>query len=324
MTAAEPRAALRAQAHDATRAAVRGQPRRWRRCAAVVLALLLIAQPAAGKVLVLTFRGPNATKVRAAVTSALAAAGQDAAEGDTSFEDAAVLIGCDPTSDACASEVVSTLAVDEIVFGTTSKNGELTLSRAAANRPRRTTRTRLEPGQALEAAVTPAVHELYGDDGASDAPAPAPAPTAPAPVAGEPVSAPAPAAADADSAPLAMSAAAEPAGRPRRWAMISWSAAGVSTAAGLLLWLRASSLQDDIDQAPDGTPAQVAELMDLESRADTAATWGNVMVVVGAGLAGLGTYFWIKDRRARAVATALQPMVMDRGVGLVLTLGARP
>jgi hypothetical protein len=270
------------------------------------------------KIVVLSFQGHDAAKVRSAVSQALASSGHAVAAGDTSFDDAAVLIGCDPKSDACADEVLSTLSIDEAVFGSSSKNGEIVVSRVERGKPRRQARVRLEHGQSLSAAVTPAVRQLYDEPRPVAEPAPPPLP---------PVSEPADegAASRPSSHGAETSASGGSSGsRPyRTGAIVSWSGAGVAAVAGLLLWVNASDLQDDIDQAPDDTGEDRQKLRDLEDRAETSSDWGNAMMVVGAGLAGVGTYLWIKDRREQRPGerrASLRPTFYpDGGAGLVFT-----
>lgn len=291
----------------------------------IALAISATAAPAAAKVLVLTFQGPNAGKLQSAVAAALQSAGQDVTSGDTSFDDAAVLLGCDAQTDACAEEVLGTLSVDEAVYGSSNKSGEVVLSRVVRGQPRRQSRVRVEPGQSgssLEAAVSPAVRELYDQ----------PRPSEPIGAVAEPTAAPEPAESPpprSEPSPLEASLRRDepsPARPYRRWAIISWSGAGVAALTGLVFWINASSLQDDIDSAPDGNENELRELRDLESRAESSSNWGNAMMVVGAGLAGVGTYLWIKDRkqqRASSVARAplLAPTVFPGGAGVVLTVG---
>jgi hypothetical protein len=94
---------------------------------------------------------------------------------------------------------------------------------------------------------------------------------------------------------------------------------------GVVLWGAASSTQDDINRAPTRTRQDLASLRDLESRGDVYAAAGNVLVATGAVLGGLATYLYVRDRRAGSTATArLVPTVLDRGAGLVLTLGGMP
>lgn len=277
------------------------------------LALLGAASPAAAKVLVLTFRGPNAAKLQAAVASSLAAAGRDASPSDTSFEDAAILLGCDPTTEACAAEVLSTLSVEEVVYGAANKSGEVVLVRVVAGQPRRTSTVRIDGEQPLEAALEPGVRELYADEAtpvAPPAPAPAPESAVPPPAAGPP------AGSWSTDAPTASSS--------KRWALVLWGGAGTAALAGMGFWLHASSLRDDLDSSPDETAADRQRLDDLQSRAETSATLGNVLVVTSAGLAGAGAYFWIKHRRLRRDgAISVLPVLRPDGAGLVLTMGLR-
>lgn len=278
------------------------------------LALLSAASPAAAKVLVLTFRGPNAAKIQAAVTSALTAAGQDAAPSDTSFEDAAVLLGCDPSTETCAAEVLSTLSVEEVVYGASNKSGEVALVRVVSGQPRRTATARIDSTKPLEASLEPAVTELYPVEAEVTA-APLPPPQEPVPeVSAPPPTASPPAGSWATDAPTA--------GSSKRWAQVLWGGAGVAALTGMGLWLHASSLRDDIDSSPDGTAEEQQRLDDLQGRAETSATLGNVLVIASAGLAGAGAYFWIKHRRLRrAPAIGVVPVLRPDGAGLVLTMG---
>jgi hypothetical protein len=313
-------------------------PRRTGRSPRTIAALLAltiaaVAAPADAKVLVLTFQGPNAAKLQSAVSAALQSAGQEVTAGDTSFDDAAVLIGCDAQSDACAEEVLSTLSVDEVVFGSSTKSGEVVLQRVVRGQPRRQTRARVEPGQSgagLEAAVAPAVRELYDSPRPSEprpvsepaAPSTEPAPSEPEAPRREPTS-PVEASLRRDDA--------TPARPYRRWAIITWSGAGVAALGGLMLWINAGSLQDDIDAAPTNNQQDLEELRDLEDRAERSSDWGNAMMVVGAGLAGVGTYLWIKDRRQQRAAPAastarapwLQPTLFPGGAGVLVTIGGQ-
>lgn len=293
--------------------------------ACLALGLLGTAE---ANVVVMSFQGHDAAKVRSAVSAALESSGHPVTSGDTSFDDAAVLIGCDPKSDACAEEVLSTLSIDEAVFGSSTRSGEITISRIERGKPRRQARVKLEPGQSLSAAVTPAVQKLYDEPSARPAPAAAAPPNSEPAVeriAKRPVSGRSGRRGEAE-----LSASEAGGSRPyRTWAIVSWSAAGVAATAGLLFWINAGDLQDDIDRAPTDTQADLNELRDLEDRAESSSDWGNAMMVVGAGLAGVGTYLWVKDRRSQrtssaraALAPSLSPSLFPGGgAGLVLTFG---
>lgn len=296
--------------------------------ACLALGLLGAAE---ANVVVLSFQGHDAAKVRSAVSAALESTGHSVTPGDTSFDDAAVLIGCDPKSDACAEEVLSTLSIDEAVFGSSTRSGEITISRIERGKPRRQAKVKPEPGQSLSAAVTPAVQKLYDEPSSRPAPANEPPPSPPNSeaaverIAKRPVSGRSGPRGEAE-----LSASGANGSRPyRTWAIVSWSGAGVAAMAGLLFWINAGDLQDDIDRAPTETQDDLNKLRDLEDRAESSSDWGNAMMVVGAGLAGVGTYLWVKDRRSQrassaraALAPSISPSLFPGGgAGLVLTFG---
>ena len=99
---------------------------------------------------------------------------------------------------------------------------------------------------------------------------------------------------------------------------------GSALTLGLLLWSAANSTQRDIDAAPTRTQKDLADLRDLESRGDFYATAGNVLVITGAIVGGLATYFYIRDRRSATTTAHLAPAVMPHGVGVVLSFGGPP
>ncbi len=280
-------------------------------CATFTAALALAGRAASAeaRVMVLTFSGAEGAKVQSAISAALIGAGFDVTPGDTSFEDAAILIGCDAKSEACADEVLSTLSVDEVVYGHAAKNGDITMTRVVRGKPRRQARARVVAGDSLDATVAPMVRGLFDAEPATE---PAAAPVAPPPP-------------EPRAAAITVERSDGPSRPYRTWAIVSWSGAGAAAVAGLLLWVKAGSLQDDIDRAPDDNQEQIDALLDLEDRADTASTWGNVMVVTAAVLAGTGTYLWIKDRKAqrsgKTASARLGPALFPGGAGLVLTIG---
>jgi hypothetical protein len=278
---------------------------------AVFLTLVAAASAAeASRVMVLSFSGGDGAKVQGAVSAALIGAGHDVSPGDTSFDDAAAVIGCDARSDACAEQVLDALSVDEVVYGSSAKNGDIVIVRAARGKPRRQTKARAGAGQTMDAAVAPAMRELYGE---SAAPPPEPPPPPPAELK----------AARTRPSPFERGEGEDTVERPyRKWAIVAWSGAGAAAVTGLIFWVRASSLQDDIDRAPDDSNDEIDALEDLEDRAETASTWGNVMMVTAAGLAGAGTYLWMKDRRVRkAPRASIQPTFFPGGAGLLVTIG---
>ncbi|MBC7974012.1 MAG: hypothetical protein H7138_03435 [Myxococcales bacterium] len=101
---------------------------------------------------------------------------------------------------------------------------------------------------------------------------------------------------------------------------------GALVVLGLVMWGAASGIQSDINQAPTTNRNDLEALADLESRGDSYASVGNLLVISGLAVGGVATYFFLKDRRAaRSVMTArLVPTVIDHGAGLVLTFGGSP
>jgi len=107
---------------------------------------------------------------------------------------------------------------------------------------------------------------------------------------------------------------------------IAGMAGGAALAAlGLVFWSAASGVQGDIDKAPVNTSQDLSDLRDLESKGDAYATAGNVLFVGGVIVAGVATYFYIRDRRAPPTTSArLVPTVFDHGAGVALTFGGLP
>jgi hypothetical protein len=126
------------------------------------------------------------------------------------------------------------------------------------------------------------------------------------------VTSPEPAAADASSS------------RNRKLELGGMIGGGGAVVLGVLLWSAASSTQHDIDNAPVRTQKDLADLRDLESRGDAQATVGNVLVITGAVVGGVATYFFLRDRRAATATAHLAPAVMPHGAGVVLSFGGPP
>ncbi|HEY5924963.1 MAG TPA: hypothetical protein VIV11_24950, partial [Kofleriaceae bacterium] len=92
---------------------------------ALITAVALLTTVVAGprKVLVLPLDGnaPRAQKSQLndmVAKLAKAKSSGDVTIGDTTFAETAAAVGCDPTNPTCAETVRSTLAVDELVYGT--------------------------------------------------------------------------------------------------------------------------------------------------------------------------------------------------------------
>src|SRR6185503_5454594 len=95
----------------------------------LVLAIALAAAPVAAapaKVVVLPLDGDAPADTRNSIGAELATAAQHDGEvttGTTTFRETAAAVGCDPDDAACATTVLSTLGVDEIIYGTATAAG---------------------------------------------------------------------------------------------------------------------------------------------------------------------------------------------------------
>jgi len=117
----------------------------------------------------------------------------------------------------------------------------------------------------------------------------------------------------------------EPSTTRHRLEIAGMAGGGGMVVLGLLFWGAANSVQGDIDKAPATTKQNLVDLKNLESRGDAYAGLGNLLTISGLVVAGLGTYFYIKDRRAASSTSArLMPTVFDHGAGLVFTMGGSP
>jgi hypothetical protein len=273
----------------------------------VALVTSVVAGPR--KVLVLPLDGNAPAAQRTAINDSVAKLAKakldgDVTVGDTTFNETAAAVGCDPTQPACADTVRTTLQVDELVYGTAkTADGTTTIT---VNRVSSSDEPKTQSGVIAES-----------DDGA----------TAEAKL--EPLFAPA-TATDTGSSELGSgSGSAETPGSKRsffdtreRKLGVAFAAGGVlSLVMGFAFWSSASGLQDDIDAAPTMTLAQIEALKDLEDKAGSKALWGNIFVVVGLAATGVGGYYLWKDRKNRKNAIVTPAPV--EGGGMTFVLGGR-
>jgi hypothetical protein len=183
------------------------------------------------------------------------------------------------------------------------------------------------PRKGDKAEVT--VKPLARDDRSPPEPEPEPE-LEPAHVESHTAPAPAPVVAAVDPAESTVTAAPdnvvrdEPGGGGRRTLYI----AGVATGGGLialgaLFWLGASSVQGDLEDAPDRTSEDVERILDLEAKGDTYALLGNICVIGGVAIAGTSAFLWWRSsRRSDAASARVVPAGFDGGgVGLGLAGG---
>lgn len=258
-----------------------------------MIALAGVARAAPHKILVLPLDGNADPALRAQLDAQVVALAHhldgEVAPGNATFAESATAIGCDPADARCVDQVLDTLVVDEIVWGTaTTTAGATTLV------VRRSSRGSPWHGMQLAIAATDPVETTGAKLG---------------PLFGQPA-----------RAAAAGDATVEPAidrARPDRTRGIAFAAGGgLALVVGLALWANASSLQGDIDAAPNRSLADARNLQTLEAKADAYALAGNLAVLVGLVAGGVGGYYLWRDQRGQR--TTIAPAVIDHGAGLAL------
>lgn len=268
-----------------------------------IVALMTSAIAGPSKVLVLPLDGNAPAAQRSGLNESVVKlsrkSGGDVTVGDTTFNETAAAVGCSPDAASCAEQVRTTLAVDELVYGSaTTANGNttVTVSRASAGSEPKTQVTvipetdpasNVESG--LESLFTPTE---TGSGSATERPRPA------------------------DTGPRFFSTKEAKLG-------VGIGAGGVLfVVIGLSLWSGADDLQNEIDDHPKTTLAQINDLKALEDEAASKALWGNITMVVGLAALGVGGYFLWKNRQNRKAAT-ITPAPAEVGTGVTLVLRGR-
>jgi hypothetical protein len=114
-----------------------------------------------------------------------------------------------------------------------------------------------------------------------------------------------------------------PMSRTTKIGIATFAGGVVLTTVGVVLWSKASNLEDDIQSAPNRTQDEVDALLEMEQDADRYALFGNITFVAGLAVAGVGAYFVWRGHRERSSAHArITPMVLGGGGGVVFTWGA--
>ena len=288
-----------------------------RRLVALFVVVCMIGPAAAAprKVLVLPLGGTapaeTRTKLSASFQKMARVLDGDVQAGNTSLTDTATALGCDPAEVECVENARATLGVDELVYGTADEsNGRITVvaKRYRRGKPVRemaVTVAATDPPSKIEPALLP----VFGEEPLPDPSEPIT--TTPDPSTGttlEPTPDPQP----------------EPAAGPERsnrerniWIGVT-SGGGLLVLIGLGLWSSYRSLQQDIDDAPTGTSAQIDQLRALEDRASTRAWAGNFFVLAGVAVAGYGGYrLWQWSKSKHVTVT---PTPVEGGAAVTLTI----
>jgi hypothetical protein len=303
---------------------------------AVALGLAATAAAAPHKVLVLPVDGNADAATRSRLTAQITrlAKGLDGEVGtaEATFADTALAVGCDPRAPHCSDDVIATLGVDELVWGTATRDGSqirLVVRRAARGNPAREVSFTVAAGEPIDR-IDARIAPLFSSANAFTAPPPAaatsaesaiarPAPERATPAGGEVAPAPAPDATPGPPGPAEPPASVD---HRERNAGIALAATGaVSLALGIALWASYSSLQGQIDGHPTGNRNDFDDLTALEDRAATYAIAGDIAVIVGVAAGGLGAYYLIRSRHHRV---AIAPAPIAHGAGLMLTIVGGP
>jgi hypothetical protein len=304
-----------------------------RALAVLVLTALALARPAAAaphKILVLPVEGTADAATRTRLTQQIArlarALDGQVATAEATFADTALAVGCDPQAPGCSEEVMATLAVDELVWATATKDAghtKLVVRRAAKGSPAREVATVIaasDPTERSDAGIAP----LFAPPAANDPQAtrvgrnatpPEPAtvpPTRPGP---EPTGA---APAVAEVAPGPNAPGPEDTHRDRRIGVAFAVGSGVALVLGIALWARYQGLQDSIDSHPTRTRGDFDDLLSLEDQAGSYAVAGDIFVVAGLAAGGVAAYYLVRDQRRNHIA--ITPAPIAHGAGLTLTI----
>ncbi len=281
------------------------------------------------KVLVMQAEGridaDTLTRIDAAVLKLARASEAQATAGDITYSDAAAAVGCKPEDRTCKDEVIGMLAVDEIVYTTvTPKPGglEIAVHRATQGSATRDAQMWIAAGQPADR--LDGIAPLFGAVAISSRTPPEPTPPEPSSPGPRPPL-PGPIGAAPSPAPLQPRDEPERSSGGRRLEIVGMAGGGTMVLLGFLLWQQASSIQGDIDRAPNRTHANLEDLHLLEQRGDRFAAWGNVTFIGGLIVGGIsGYYFWKHRRTQRPVAARITPTVFDHGAGIAFSVGGSP
>ncbi|HWO18656.1 MAG TPA: hypothetical protein VNO30_07760 [Kofleriaceae bacterium] len=276
-----------------------------------LVALTTSAFAGPGKVMVLPLDGDADPAIRAKYSASVQRLARtlDAkvTTGNATFSDTAVAIGCDPKAPACAEDVRATLGVDELIYGTVTKeDGKLVLvvRRVAKGKQRREVTTRLEASDAparAESELQPLFQKSNDksndttndttNDQTNDSPAGGVSPQPPGPPTAENPG-------DTPRTPL------------RRQKVLGYAAVGGGATLLLIsfaLWSSASGLEDDIDAHPVANLNDFTSLVALEDTARSRAWAGNALFLAGLAVGGLGGWILYRDRKAQHTVVAPAP-----------------
>ncbi len=274
-----------------------------------IIALFTSVIAAPPTVLVLPLDGNTPAAQRTALNASVAnlarnKIGGEVSIGETTFNETAAAVGCSPELASCAEQVRTTLAVDELVYGsanTTAGTTTITVLRVSAGiapRAQISVINEADPPEKAEAGMEPLFAGVPTESTGSGSAAEG---------SGSAVEAPPP-------GPGFFSTT------ERKLAVGFLAGGAISLVIGLSLWSGASSLQTEIDEHPRATLAEIDDLKSIEDEAAGKALWGNVFVVLGLAAGGVGGYFLWKHKKNQENATTITPEPAAAGTGMTFVL----
>ncbi|HEX5058158.1 MAG TPA: hypothetical protein VFV99_02305 [Kofleriaceae bacterium] len=284
---------------------------------ALVTAIALFTTVVAGprKVIVLPLDGNASVAQKTQLNDSVAKIAKekiagDVTRGDTTFAETAAAVGCDPANPACADTVRSTLAVDELVYGTAkTSDGKTTVTVYWASKGSPTTSrvaiiSETDTGDKAEPALTTAFDTSV--------------PTGSDVIVGSGSEL---GSGSGSETPERIPGKSFFDSRDRKLGVGLAAGGVIAIVIGLSLWSSKSDLQDQIDNHPTRTLVDLQDLHSLEDRASSKALWGNILVGLGLGLGATGAYFLYRDHESRN--TTVTPAPVEAGTGMTLVLGGR-
>ncbi len=251
---------------------------------------------AADTVMLMMQSGPENGDRMTLLSAELEGAGHTAMIPGASYEDSALMMGCEASADACLDSVIEMGGADAAVI-IPQDAGALRVRREGANK-----------SSSIAAGATDydwkvALSQAYG------LPAPSPPP-------------------ELEKPPGADFSDPDPGGgfQLSNVKLRSWIVLGSGVAAsgvGLVFMSLASSKQDEVDSHPVDTAADFDALSDLESTGKTYAQTGNFFVVAGgiATLTGVGLAILDMKSGAGESGPVLVPSASESSVGVSIHWG---
>lgn len=306
---------------------------------ALLVVLALVAPATAGprhRVIVLPIDGNADAATRTKLTQSVQRLARvidgEVAPGNTTLAETAAAVGCDPEKPACVDQVRTTLGYDEVVYGSaTKKDADITVvvHRSAKGKEPRSVTATLGAKDAAEK-VEPTLLPLFSGGTTAATPTPPPTTEDKQPDTTEQSTTQAQTQATTTTAQADggtqvtgtqdMTTPPATEGKTHLRRNLALTAAGggaLMVLIGLGLWSSASSLQGDIDNHPTDSVEDLQDLVALEDKAQSRAIYGDLMVLGGLALGGVGGWILWKDHKAQHMSVT--PTPVDGGAAVTFS-----